>query len=83
MTFKHQLYTASALLAVSLIVATPASFAQSETPTQIEADAGKADNAITVYKPEFFASYNPVTALDMVRQVPGFSISNGQRARGF
>ncbi len=52
--------------------------AQSE-PAQINTGG----NGVTVYKPDFFASYNPVTALDMVRQVPGFSISNGERARGF
>ncbi|VAV93886.1 hypothetical protein MNBD_ALPHA06-1751 [hydrothermal vent metagenome] len=38
---------------------------------------------VLVYQPDFFALYNPVTALDMVRQVPGFSIQDGGRARGF
>ncbi len=40
-------------------------------------------SAVTAYQPDFFSTYNPVTALDMVRQVPGFSISNGEQARGF
>jgi len=44
--------------------------------------AGASDNII-VYQPGFFDIYNPVTALDMVRQIPGFSIQNGNRARGF
>ncbi|MDX1498663.1 MAG: TonB-dependent receptor [Woeseiaceae bacterium] len=35
------------------------------------------------YGPEFFARYQPVTALDMVRQVPGFTIDNGSSERGF
>jgi Outer membrane protein beta-barrel family/TonB-dependent Receptor Plug Domain len=38
---------------------------------------------ISVYEPAFFEGYYPVTALDMVRQVPGFSISNGDNVRGF
>ncbi len=38
---------------------------------------------VSEYPPEFFASYFPVTALDMVRQVPGFSIDNGDNVRGF
>lgn len=46
------------------------------------AEAAKA-GGVSVYKPEFFANYYPVTALDMVRQVPGFSIDNGDNVRGF
>ena len=42
-----------------------------------------ANEGISVYPPEFFAGYYPVTALDMVRQVPGFTINNGDRVRGF
>src|SRR5690242_8662423 len=34
-------------------------------------------------EPDFFARYNPVTALDMVRQLPGFAIDNGDNLRGF
>lgn len=35
------------------------------------------------FDPEFFASYAPVTALDMVRRIPGFSIDQGEGRRGF
>jgi len=38
---------------------------------------------IVLYQPAFFEVYNPITALDMVRQVPGFSIQDGGNARGF
>ena len=31
----------------------------------------------------FFARYQPVTALDMVQQVPGFQLNNGSGERGF
>ena len=40
------------------------------------------DGAIIAYAPEFFGVYSPVTALDMVSQVPGFGIDNGQPVRG-
>jgi Outer membrane protein beta-barrel family len=55
------------------------------TPVRAQADSAitHPSEAVTVYAPAFFDSYNPVTALDLVRQVPGFSISNGERARGF
>lgn len=33
--------------------------------------------------PDFFAAYAPVTALDMVRRIPGFSIDQGEGRRGF
>lgn len=36
-----------------------------------------------LYAPVFFSQYNPVTALDMVQRVPGFSIDSGDNVRGF
>ncbi len=36
-----------------------------------------------VYDTAFFAQYNPRTALDMVRQAPGFSLDGGDDRRGF
>ena len=38
---------------------------------------------IQVFEPSFFARYNPTTAQDMVNQVPGFSIQEGDAVRGF
>lgn len=35
------------------------------------------------YDAVFFTQYNPQTALDMVRQVPGFSLDGGADRRGF
>lgn len=35
------------------------------------------------YPAEFFARYQPATALDMVAQIPGFQINNGLSIRGF
>jgi len=34
------------------------------------------------YKPAFFESYAPRTALDMVRRIPGFQIDSGNNKRG-
>ncbi|MEZ5995086.1 MAG: TonB-dependent receptor [Hyphomonadaceae bacterium] len=36
-----------------------------------------------VYEAAAFAQYNPQTALDMVRQTPGFSLDDGDGRRGF
>ena len=35
------------------------------------------------FRADFFVSYAPVTALDMVRRIPGFSIAEGEGRRGF
>jgi hypothetical protein len=35
------------------------------------------------FKPDFFASYVPVNALNMVERIPGFSIEGGDDRRGF
>ena len=35
------------------------------------------------YEAAFFGRYNPVTALDMVRNLPGFQIDDGDGSRGF
>lgn len=36
-----------------------------------------------LFLPEYFSQFNPVTALDLVRRVPGFSIDAGESVRGF
>jgi outer membrane receptor protein involved in Fe transport len=53
-----------------------------------EVDNANADMSVTPtgsrkFDPDFFAAYAPVTALDMVRRIPGFSIDQGEGRRGF
>ena len=53
---------------------------------QDDAGAGPAhvtetQSGIASYAPGFFANHSPATALDMVRRVPGFSLSNGDTDR--
>lgn len=50
----------------------------SDGATQPEDAAGRVS-----YSAEFFLPYNPITARDMVVQVPGFRIDEGGSARGF
>jgi hypothetical protein len=40
------------------------------------------DGAVLTFAPDYFSAYSPVTAYDMVSQVPGFSIDNGAQVRG-
>ena len=40
------------------------------------------DEMVT-YPATFFSRYNPSTALEMVRQLPGFILDDGESIRGF
>lgn len=50
--------------------------------TGIPEDRDSSDDTV-VYSASFFASYQPVSARDMVEQVPGFQIDDGDDSRGF
>lgn len=59
-------------------------------PSVAYAEDGNADAQLVIaasgeknFKPDFFAAYAPVTALDMVKRIPGFSINEGDGRRGF
>ncbi len=55
------------------------------------ASADGEQDSIVVFQPDFFEQYNPITALDLVRRVPGFTIEitaninnrNSDQVRGF
>ena len=55
-------------------------FAQAKPVDSLPSDGS--DDTVR-YPVSFFSTYQPVTARDMVRQVPGFQISNGDSSRGF
>ena len=67
------------VLAASSFALSGAAFAQEGDAPQPASESG----AVQTFDPAFFARFNPVTALDMVRQLPGFSIDNGNSLRGF
>lgn len=46
-------------------------------------DARDRGTPAQTYAQDFFTAFNPVTAEDMVRRVPGFTIDNGEDRRGF
>lgn len=54
-----------------------------ETTKPATPAAASTPEGVQVFEPAFFARYNPVTAEDMVRQLPGFSIDEGEALRGF
>jgi len=46
-------------------------------------DADPAQRGVIPYPPEFFAAAQPSTALDMITRLPGFTLDQGDSARGF
>jgi outer membrane receptor protein involved in Fe transport len=45
--------------------------------------ADPSQRGVIPYPPEFFAAAQPSTALDMITRLPGFSLEQGDNARGF
>ncbi len=75
------------VLSVAAGVATVALLSNSAWALRDDAASDVADSqvdsqtGIAVYAPGFFSNYSPVTALDMVARIPGFSLSNGDTNR--
>ena len=80
-----------AAMAIITCAATPVATASISVHRQDQVATACPDVAMTsctiagqvVYLPPFFSQFNPITALDMVRRVPGFSIDPGESVRGF
>lgn len=68
------------LLAASSFAMAGAAFAQDTVQTPA---AAATPEGVQVFEPAFFARFNPVTADEMVRQLPGFTLDEGQELRGF
>jgi hypothetical protein len=78
--------TKSALLATTalLLAAAPTIALAADAPAApVRQSAAPGDQAVLIFTPDFFADARPNTALDMVNRVPGFSINDGDNARGF
>jgi outer membrane receptor protein involved in Fe transport len=73
--------TGTVLAAVGMIALGQA--AEGQQPADQGPPQPVSTQAVRTYDPAFFSRYNPVTAFDMVRQVPGFVINNGETLRGF
>jgi len=78
--------TKSALLATTalLLAAAPTTALAADAPAApVRQSAAPGDQAVLIFTPDFFADARPNTALDMVNRVPGFSVNDGDGARGF
>jgi len=65
-------FRVSGLVSMAAIMASQAGAQTAATASDVE-----------VFEPSYFARFNPATAEDMVRQLPGFAVDDGDRVRGF
>lgn len=68
----RMIFRVSGLAGMAAIVASQAGAQTAATQSDVE-----------VFEPAYFARFNPATAEDMVRQLPGFAVDDGDRVRGF
>ena len=68
------------LLAASSFAMVGVAFAQDKVQAPASATTPE---GVQAFEPAFFARFNPVTADDMVRQLPGFTLDEGADLRGF
>lgn len=69
----------SGVAGLAALLAGPA-FPQETAPQPSAVTSGE---EVQVFEPAYFARYSPRSALDMVVQVPGFSVQEGDAVRGF
>lgn len=67
----------TAVAGVFACVLAPVALSQETPPTPATTEG------IRKFDPPYFAQFSPITAYDMVRQLPGFFIDNGDSVRGF
>ena len=65
--------------ALAFAAAAPALADTTRAPQTAEAQ----DQGVLIFTPDFFKDARPNTALDMVNRIPGFSVNDGDGARGF
>lgn len=80
---KTILLASTALLLTAGQAAAQQQPAPQPAPAQHVATAEAEQRGVLLFQPDFFTSYRPATALDMVNRLPGFSIEDGSGARGF
>ena len=69
------------LTSAMAVMAVPSQAVANDSAANAEASSVRAGSR--QFTPDFFTTYAPVTALDMVKRIPGFSISEGEGRRGF
>lgn len=75
---RRWLYSIAAATLVSL-----SSQAHAQQDGQVADNSANRQSEIETYSPADFSQFQPNTALDMVEQIPGFTLRSGDNERGF
>lgn len=75
--------TKTILLATTAALAFAAAAPALAETTRAPQTAEASDQGVLIFAPDFFRDARPNTALDMVNRIPGFSVNDGDGARGF
>ncbi len=75
--------TKTILLATTAVLAFAAAAPALAETTRAPQTAEAGDQGVLIFAPDFFKDARPNTALDMVNRIPGFSVNDGDGARGF
>ncbi|WP_292083793.1 MULTISPECIES: TonB-dependent receptor plug domain-containing protein [unclassified Brevundimonas] len=75
--------TKTILLATTAALAFAAAAPAMAETTRAPQTAEASDQGVLIFAPDFFKDARPNTALDMVNRIPGFSVNDGDGARGF
>lgn len=75
--------TAAIAAAAAATNASAQDAAQATATAAAPAEVAAAAEGVIAYPPEFFASAQPQSAMDMIERVPGFQFSGGDSVRGF
>ena len=76
--FKRSRYVIN-IICFSVLLTSTSVYAQENPPSD---ETGRTSQVVA-YDAEFFSRYRPSTALDMVNQLPGFQLDDGDGSRGF
>jgi len=78
-----KIYNLLPILFIGVLLCPPSYAQQNPEGSNAVPGAPPASEQLVSYPAEFFARYQPATALDMVEQIPGFQIDDGLTIRGF
>ena len=80
---RRQMQFRIGLLTVYLLILTGPATLHAQAQETERFDDSDEQRGVVNYPASFFTRYRPTTALDMVRQIPGFQLDEGSGERGF
>ncbi len=71
------------IISIAMCIVMDGLSAQENLPSSERIDSSQIQEQVVEYPVSFFIRFKPTTALDIVSQVPGFQVDDGNEVRGF